>query len=42
MLISQRKTLPDKDTKVYKLLEKADLGTYDNDESKGFKMPWQQ
>lgn len=29
-------------SEVYKLLEKADLGTYDNDESKGFKMPWQQ
>jgi len=29
-------------SEVYKLLEKADLGTYDNDESKGFLMPWQQ
>lgn len=29
-------------SEVYKLLERADLATFDNDDSKGFIMPWQQ
>lgn len=29
-------------SEVYKLLEKADLASFDNDDSKGFLMPWQQ
>lgn len=29
-------------SEVYKLLEKADLNTFDNDDNKGFLMPWQQ
>lgn len=29
-------------SEVYKLLEKADLSSLDNDDSKGFLMPWQQ
>jgi hypothetical protein len=29
-------------SEVYKLLEKADLATFDNDDNKGFLMPWQQ
>ena len=29
-------------SEVYKLLEKADLGTFDNNDNKGFIMPWQQ
>lgn len=29
-------------SEVYKLLEKADFSSLDNDENKGFLMPWQQ
>lgn len=29
-------------SEVYKLLEKADLGSLDNDDNKGFIMPWQK
>lgn len=29
-------------SEVYKLLEKADMYGLDNDDNKGFKMPWQQ
>ena len=28
-------------SEVYRLLEKADLASFDNDDSKGFLMPWQ-
>lgn len=30
-----------REAEVYKLLEKADLSTFDNDDNKGFLMPWQ-